>query len=126
MFNFFDVNVSASQNAAVWGLDPSADVGGANFTEMTMPLAGSVIGIIVRSNAACTSGTLIADATINGTATGLQAGLNSVDDTQTSYTLQAIDADAFTAGQRIGVKVTTSANWLPTTADVMVSVLVEY
>ena len=64
------------------------------------------------------------DATIDGTATGLQAVL---DGTNTTFkaTTQAKDADAFTAGQLIGVKITTSADWAPTTADIIVMVIVE-
>ena len=124
-FNFFDPDVAASQSAAVWGLDPGTSVGGADFVGVVMPWAGSVIGIAAYSNDACTSGSLTADATINGTATGLQAVINTTD-TQTKYTSQANDADAFTAGQRIGVKVTTTSAWLPTTADVIVTVFVEY
>jgi hypothetical protein len=125
-FTYFDPDVAASQTTAQWGVDPSASVGGANFQGVPVPFAGSVIAIDVFSNAACTSGTLTADATINGTATGLQAGLNSVDDTTSSYTIQANDADTFTAGQQIGVEVTTDATWAPTTADVIVVVYVEY
>ena len=125
-FNYYDVDVAASQTTAEWGTDASAGVGGANFKQIPVPIAGSIIGIAVYSNTACTSGTLTADATINGTATGLQAGLNSADDTQTSYSTQAIDADAVTAGQRVGVKVTTDAEWAPTTADVVVTVTMEY
>jgi len=123
-FSYFDVDAAASQNAAEWGID-TADVGGA-FKQIPVPVGGSIIGIAVYSNAETTSGTLTADATVNGTATGLQAGLNSVDDKQTSYTTQAIDADTVAAGARVGVKVTTTSTFTPTTADVVVTVLMEY
>jgi len=124
-YSFFDPDVAASQSAAAWGMDAGASVGGADFQGVVMPWAGSVIGIAAYSNDACTSGSLTADATINGTATGLQAVINTTD-TQTKYASQANNTDAFTAGQRIGVKVTTTSNWLPTTADVIVTVFVEY
>ena len=124
-FSFYDVDVAASQSAAAWGVDASASVGGASFAAIPMPLAGSVIGISVYSNDACTSGSLTADATINSSATGLQAVLNDTV-TTTAVTMQANDADAFTAGQLLGVKVTTTAPWVPTTADAIVVVWVEY
>jgi len=124
---FFDQNCTDSQSAAEWCVD-NVDPSAGQFKQIPMASAGSVVGIAVYGNAACTSGTLTADATVNGSATGLQAGLNSVDDTQTSYTTQANDADTFTAGQRIGVKVTTSNSpaWAPITDDVVVVVTVEY
>jgi len=124
-FQFYDVDVAASQSAAEWGADASADVGGSAFKQIPMHAAGSVIGVSVFSNDACTTGTLTADATINGSATGLQAELTSATATVASVT-QANDADTFTANQAIGVKVTTDAEWLPTTADVVVVVYVEY
>ena len=124
-FSFYDVDVAASQSAAAWGVDASASVGGASFAAIPMPLAGSVIGISVYSNDACTSGSLTADATINTTATGLQAVLNDTV-TTTAVTMQANDADTFTAGQLLGVKVTTTSPWVPTTADAIVVVWVEY
>lgn len=125
-YEFYDVDVAASQTAVEWGTDASATVGGASFKRIAAPVAGSVIGVTVFSNAACTSGTLTADVTIAGTATGLQAVLNSTTATTFAVGTQAIDTDTFTAGQAIGVKVTTNSVFAPTTADVVVSVIVEY
>jgi len=120
------VDAAANQTTAVWGRDPSAGVGGSNFIEFVMPVAGSIIGITAVCNTACTSGTLTADATINGTATGLQVELNSVGSTLSAATMQANNADTVTAGQRVGVKVTTDSTWAPTTGDVVVTVFMEY
>ena len=124
-FSFYDVDVAASQSAAAWGTDASADVGGSNFVGIPMPLAGSVGGISGYVDEARTSGILTADATINTTATGLQAVIDD-DPTTTASTMQANDADAFTVGQLLGVKVTTTSPWLPTTATAVVVVWVEY
>ena len=124
--NFYDEDVAASQSAAVWGMTPGANVGGTTCLGVVVPWAGSVIGISVHSNAACTSGTLTADATINGTATGLQAALDKTTHTVTMYNSQAIDADSFSAGDVVGVKVTTTSVWAPTTADVEVTVFYEW
>ena len=123
---FYDVDVAESQTAAGWGTDPAADVGGANFKEIPIAFAGSVIGVSVFSNDACTSGTFAADVTINGAATGLQANLDSITSTTVDSSTQANDADTFTVNQRIGVDVTTSADWLTTTSDIVVMVYVEY
>jgi hypothetical protein len=120
----YDPDTAASQSAAAWGIDPSASVGGANYKGLPCPFNGWVTEINVYSNAAATSGPLTADATVGGTVTGLQAGLNSTDDTLTSRATQAAGLDAVTAGQLVGAKVTTDATWLPTTADVAVLVTV--
>jgi hypothetical protein len=78
----------------------------------------------VYSNAARTAGTLTVEVTINGTGTGLTAVLDG-SNTQTSMATQAKDTDAFGAGSRIGVKLTTDASWAPVTADITVEVLLE-
>jgi hypothetical protein len=45
--------------------------------------------------------------------------------TQTDTTIQDKDTDSFTAGQRIGVKLTTDGDWAPTTADITAVVMIE-
>ncbi|MBU2685635.1 MAG: hypothetical protein KKF27_20530 [Gammaproteobacteria bacterium] len=123
-YNFYDEDVAANQSAAAWGLQAGANVGG-GIQGVIMPYAGSVVGISVLSNDTDTSDTFTADATIDGSVTGLQAGLLTAD-LGTSYTTQAQGEDTFTAGQAIGAKITTDANWLPTTADVVVTVFVKF
>jgi hypothetical protein len=115
---WFQDNVAATQTAVALAM-------GNTHTEAPMPMAGYVVGIAVYSNAARTTGTLTVDATINGTVTGLTAVLDGTN-TQTHSTRQALTSDAFTAGQRIGVKITTSGTWAPTTADIDVVVLVAF
>lgn len=116
---WYQDNVVASQTAVVLNLPL------AGRSEITMPADGYVVGVIVRSNEARTAGTLTVDPTINGTVTGLTAVLDGTN-TQTKTTRQGNSADKFTAGQRIGVKLTTDAGWLPVTADIDVSVLVTF
>ena len=128
---FTQVGVAASQNAVALKLiDTAWDAGttDASFdapanTEVVMPLSGSIIGVSVASTAARTAGTLTVEVTKNGSGTGLQAQLNATD-TQYAYATQELDEDTFDAGDRIGVKITTSADWAPTTADIVVMVLV--
>lgn len=99
-------------------------VGSATRTSRVQVRAGSVLGVVVRSTEARTVGTLTAEATINGAATGLTAVLDGTN-TTVKATTQAKDADAFAAGDQIGVTITTSADWAPATADVTVELLVE-
>jgi len=122
-FNFGKENVAASQTAVAIYVSSFSETN----TEIVMPYAGSVIAISVASNDARTAGTLTVDATINGTATGLQAVLD-VTNTTYHYASQAPETagDTIAAGDRLGVKITTSADWLPTTADIVVTVVIEY
>ena len=118
-FSFMQSDVAASQSAvalAVLGLTGNS--------EIVMPYAGSIIGISIASNDARTAGTLTVDATVNGTVTGLQAVLDGTNTTYYSAT-QAKDTDTFAAGDRIGVKITTDSSWAPTTADIVVAVIIE-
>lgn len=89
-------------------------------TEYVIPWEFSVVGIGVVSDLARTAGTLTADATINGTVTGVQGILdatNTFRDTGVQPRGFAVGA----AGDRIGVKLTT-ASWTPVAADIVVVV----
>lgn len=114
---FTEDGLADAQSAvAMKVVDP---LGGA---EHKMPFNGEIVAISVLSDSARTAGTATFDATINGTVTGLQAVLNATDTTH-KHTTQARGSDNFVAGDRIGVKVTTSS-WTPVAADVVVSVWV--
>ena len=117
--HFMQQNVAASQSAVAIPV-----LGLAGNTEIVMPKPGSVVGISIASNEVRTGGTLTVDITINGAAPGLQAVLDGTN-TQYHYATQDRRLDAFVAGDRLGVKITTDAGWLPTTADIVVMVLVE-
>lgn len=119
-FCFMQQDVAAEQSAVAIPV-----LGLAANTEIVLPFSGSVIGIAVASNDARTAGSLTVDVTVNGTATGLQAALDG-SNTQYHSATQAKDTDAFAAGARLGVKITTSADWAPTTADIVVTVVIEH
>ena len=119
-FLFVQDNVAAGQAAV--SLKLLCD---AVRTEGILSFPGSIIGIRVYSNEARTAGTLTVDVTVDGAVTGLQAILDATN-TQDKATTQAKDLDAFTNAQRIGVKITTSADWAPTTADIEVAAAAEY
>jgi hypothetical protein len=120
--NFYQDNVAASQSAVALTV-----VGPATGIDIEMPWAGSIVGIsaqVVLAEAR-TAGTLTVDATVNGVASGLQAVLNG-SNTQHHAATQAIDVDTFSAGDRIGVDITTDAGWLPVSADLLVIVYVSF
>lgn len=116
---WYQDDVPATQNAVVLNMN-----GNASRAEVPTVRAGSIIGISVYSNESWLSGSLTVDATIDGAVTSLTAVLNA-GATQTKVTTQAKDSDTFTAGQRIGVKITTTGDWTPITADITVGVLIE-
>lgn len=97
---------AASQTAVVLLLE------GGGRGEAIMPRAGSVTGVAVWTDDPRTAGTLTVDVTVDGVATGLQAVLDGTD-TETAVGVQAAGVDAFTAGQRIGVVVSTDGAWAP-------------
>lgn len=124
---FTQHNVAASQAAAAMNLiesETGADViTFLGVTELQLPFDFDVVGISVVSNAAVTAGSITADATINGNVTGLQAVLSTTAATR-AYKRQAREADRGVAGGRVGVKLTTTADLAPTTADIAVTVWV--
>jgi hypothetical protein len=87
---------------------------GSTYTanEYEMPWAGSIVGVSIYADDTITSGTCYGDPTVNGTASGLQA---QVDVTNTIHhaNSQAKDTDAFSANDRLGVKLTSSATFAP-------------
>ena len=119
-FNFTQSDVAVSQTAVVIDV-----LGLSGNTEYTLPYAGSITGISISSNGARTAGTLTVDATVDGTVSGLQAVLDATN-TQYHSTTQGVNTDTFSAGNRLGVKITTSADWAPTTADIVVTVVIEF
>jgi hypothetical protein len=112
-------NVAASltdDSCAILGLSGNA--------EYVLPFAGSVVGISVASNALRTGGVAAVEAAINGVGTGLTTQINAGNTLYNSST-QAKDTDSFGAGARLGVFLTTDAAWAPTTADFVITVIVE-
>lgn len=118
-YNFMQANVAATQTAVAIDV-----LGLAGNTEYVMAFPGSIIGISIAANAARSAGTLTVDATKNGTVTGLQAVLDGTN-TQYHYASQDAESDVFVAGDRLGVKITTTGAWAPTTADIVVTVIVQ-
>ena len=86
-----------------------------------VPWDFEIVAISVLASTARTAGSVVVDATIDGTATGLQATLDGTN-TTSHYLTQPRDSDRGLAGSYVGVKLTTVAGWTPVTADVVVAV----
>jgi hypothetical protein len=89
-------------------------------TQITCPFAGSVIGVAGNLSAAITAGTLRIAVSVNG-ATVFSA-VNAVTGVRTVYGTQATGTDAVAVGDRIGVKLTTSADFAPANDDLTAAV----
>ena len=119
-FSFWQKDAPAGQTA--FALDVLSNTN--SQTQFPMGYAGSVVGIAVTSSEPRTAGTLTVEATVNGTGTGLTAALDATN-TTTDVTTQAKDTDAFASGDLLGVDMTTTAGWSPSSADLVVTVYVE-
>ena len=98
--------------------------GVAGMTQVLMLYPGSVLGVGARANANVTAGTFRAAVTVNGatvfSAVNAATGVNEISGTQAART------DAFVAGDTIGVKITTSADYAPTTLEWVITPVVEF
>lgn len=125
---FEQADVAASQTAVALATSEVRDsAAGASDQNAAVgyciPFGYEIVAISVTSSAARTAGTLTVDATIGGTATGLQAVLNATT-TNNAYASAPRGSYAGSAGDKVGVKITTASGWTPTTADIAVSVWV--
>lgn len=124
---FYQDNVTASQTDVIL-----SSLSGTQKT-IIMPYSGSILAIGVVSNADWTAGTFSVEVfkqtgTLNASLTNTKSGLAATLDTTNkmrNYTVQAKDIDTFSAGDRIGVMITTNGSWTPVTADILVTVIVE-
>lgn len=99
--------------------------GTANGVDITMLFSGSIIGLSVASSENRTAGAATIEPAVAGVPTGLQVYLNA-GTPNFARTTAAKDAYPFSAGQNLGVKLTTSADWAPTTADIVVAIVIEH
>ena len=89
---------------------------------ITMPWAGSVVGISVDLSAAASAGQLTVGATIGGTEAA--ATTQTITTATAARAVFQADAVRFVAGDKLGVEITTNAGWNATTADLAVIVYV--
>jgi len=114
--SFGVANLSASQTD-VQIKDATGQVEG-----ISMPFAGELLAISVDTTAAATAGELTVGATKGGTE---NASTTQTITTATAATKAFARGTAtFVAGDKLGVEITTSADWDATTADLSVQLLV--
>lgn len=96
-----------------------------NTLSPPMPFAGTVVGLLVYTNADLTGGTVTFSPTV---ATVLKTALSAVlDDThQQAYTMIAPGLVTFAAGEKVGIGYTKSGTVAPTTSDVVGELLVVF
>jgi hypothetical protein len=92
---------------------------------VVMDRAGSVVGLSVACTEARTAGTATFTVFHNGTTTGFGATLDASNPQFNSAT-QAAALDTFAANGRLDVRVTTSSDWNPTSADCEAVITVQY
>jgi hypothetical protein len=105
-------NVAASQTNVALSAMVSM-----NFDTIKMIRAGSIVGISSRFTEAITAGTITIQITKNGVAGTLQL-VHSSGTGSTATQLSGIDT--YLAGDLIGVQITTTSGFLPTTTDLEV------
>jgi len=114
--------VAASQTDVQLNIVEVASAAALAVDGLSMPWAGSVVGIGINLSAAATAGQLTVGVTLDGTEQAVS--------TQTITTAQAATAVIpqesirFAAGAKVGVEITTNAGWDATTADLAVIVYV--
>jgi hypothetical protein len=117
---WYQETVAASQTAVVLDRDLASA-----FVDSFIPVrSGSITGVCVRTDDARTAGTCTIEVYKNGAGTGLTAVLDGTNATFKATT-QAKATDTFVAGDRIDLRVTTDAGWLPATANIRCSIEVE-
>lgn len=118
--NFFQDAVAASQTDVQLNLCEVASGATLTVDGITMPWAGTIVGISYLTSAGASAGTLTIGATINGT--------EQTDPTLTvttgtnAYDTASRGAAPFVAGDRIGAEITTSGSWTAETMDLVVTV----
>lgn len=100
-------------------------LGGAVGTEYPMPLAGSIVGIAARGNAALGAGpTVTFRPTVNGSAVTTFGGTAISSTNRNQIKNKSRDIHKFAAGDRLGVDWVKSGTVSPTTIDYVIDVYV--
>lgn len=92
--------------------------------------AGSIVGIVAQLESNRTAGTMTIEPTVNGTKvtpSDLDLTINAgTPNDATAKVAPATTGLTFSAGDKLGVKVTTDSSWAPTTATIRIDLLVVY
>lgn len=119
---FVQDNVAASQTDVQLNIQEVASAAALLVQGISMPWAGSVVGISVDLSSAATAGQLTVGVTNGGTEA---AATTQTITTQTAKTAVFPQGSVtFVAGDKLGVEITTNGTWDATTADLAVVVYV--
>jgi hypothetical protein len=120
---FMQDAAAANQSAVAMKVAEVASAANIGVDEVCMPWDFDIVGVSLSSDAAVTTGSALADPTIGGTATGLQATIDTTSTLRDTAT-QPRKTDKGVAGSYVGCKLTTSSDFAPATADVVAVVWV--
>ncbi len=85
----------------------------ADFDDLPMVRAGSVVGLSVRLTSPAIDGAMAITITKNGVPQPLTIITTALSNTQGGRSIQALGVATFLPGDLIGVAVTTTAGWIP-------------
>lgn len=108
-------NVAASQSAVQLGR-----YGVTWQAPLILPFSGSVIGLLAGVSIARSAGSLTVLLYIDGSASGMEVVIDASNPLAVEETSPSGEY-IFEAGEKVTVRVTTSADWAPTTADLLVA-----
>lgn len=86
---------------------------------LILPFGGSVIGLLVGLSAARTAGSLTMQVFLDGSASGLEVVIDG-DSPLTIEDTASPGEYPFEAGEKVTVRISTSSDWAPASADVLV------
>lgn len=116
---WLQTNIAANQAATAMNL-----AGSANDNTMLALQAGTIIGVGVRSNANVTAGSLTVQPTVNGTAKG---GTAVLDTTNVAKKVTLFTPVPFAAGDLLSIVSSSTSGLLPTgSADLQAYLLVKW
>lgn len=107
-------SVAASQSAAQLGRYGVSWQG-----PLILPFSGSVIGVLAGVSTARTAGSLTLQVYIDGSASGLEVVIDA-DNPLTVEDTAPAGIYVFEAGEKVTVRITTTGDWSPTSADLLV------
>ena len=93
-----------------------------NIEGISMPWAGSIVGLSANLSAAATAGQLTVGVTLDGTEAA--ATTQTITTAAEATAVFSQNAVRFAAGAKVGVEITTNAGWDATTADLAVIVYI--
>lgn len=94
----------------------------ANFTKIRIVRDGWLCGLAANLSEAVTAGTVTAEVTVNGVGTGLSVTLTSASHPMGDVITRAKNITQLFQGDEIGVRLTTTAGFTPTTSDILCTV----